>query len=500
MEYEYPYDIYETEQFKDIIVDLPDTENNAYVQTYIEGKREYAQRLYTDNNNVIASDISKEEGAILKYVSSFSPCVFCDLTISAIYELLFNDRVVRIGLYEDEEDVADTVFDSNDMTALSSILSIIRVDEAKNIYGVDGSGIKIGQIEPCCPNSSNVTKNSSASTTDDHATNVFTIMHSIANGAVYYASGYNSSTFVSNVEWLLTKGVNIINMSAGATTDYNTYTERARWVDHIAYNHDVHFVKSAGNQASLGVSSPGMAYNILTVGNVYRTSPYALRETSSYNINGADFNNSLTFKPDIVAPGVYVTGSGTSYSAPAITGILALMCELQPSLKTKQHVAKAIITCTTSKTTRRYNTEDSEFLYYGAGIADARSALYAINSSTYVATTGTVSSSSTTATYNMTVGSGDTLMRVALAYANRIKFSGSDHSLSSTPAGTIGELKLQVYSPSGVLCKECTISGANLKILSFDPRPYGTGTFKIKVTQTTSASGGRATNFGICWR
>ena len=34
----------------------------------------------------------------------------------------------------------------------------------------------------------------------------------------------------------------------------------------------------------------------------------------------------------------------------------------------------------------------------------------------------------------------------------------------------------------------------------FDPRPYGTGSFTIKVTQTVSASDSRVTNFGISWR
>ena len=49
--------------------------------------------------------------------------------------------------------------------------------------------------------------------------------------------------------------------------------------------------------------------------------------------------------------------------------------------------------------------------------------------------------------------------------------------------------------------RTCDIEGANLKIVGFDPRPYGTGQFRIVVTQTVSASNPTwVTNFGVSWR
>lgn len=104
----------------------------------------------------------------------------------------------------------------------------------------------------------------------------------------------------------------------------------------------------------------------------------------------------------------------------------------------------------------------------------------------------------------MVVTSNDTCMRVSLAYAHRIKFSTSDiHASTTAPyeGGRIGELRLDVYNPNGEPVASCTKGGANFKIVEFDPRTSGgAGIYTIKVTQTISASGGRATNFGVSWR
>ena len=135
---------------------------------------------------------------------------------------------------------------------------------------------------------------------------------------------------------------------------------------------------------------------------------------------------------------------------------------------------------------------------------NAKSACYAAPVGHYSSTTGTVSTASPSKTYYMTVTSSDTEMRVALAYANRIKFSDPNNEPTWTDniTGKVGELKLEVFSPSGTNpIRTCNIEGANLKIVGFDPRPYGTGQFRIVGTQTVSASNPtRVTNFGVSWR
>ena len=115
------------------------------------------------------------------------------------------------------------------------------------------------------------------------------ILATIAPGASFYGAGYNCSSaysdFYEAVEWLVGKGVNIINMSASAytsTANVTSYSGCTRWIEHIAYNHDTHFVKSSGDRGSIGVTEPGMAYNIITVGGIEYELDYQRWENSSY--------------------------------------------------------------------------------------------------------------------------------------------------------------------------------------------------------------------------
>ena len=68
--------------------------------------------------------------------------------------------------------------------------------------------------------------------------------------------------------------------------------------------------------------------------------------------------------------------------------------------------------------------------------------------------------------------------------------------------GTIAELKIEVRSPDNTLVEEasCDTSGANLKVVEFNPKNYGTGTYKIRITQTSNTISGRSSLFGVAWR
>lgn len=354
------------------------------------------------------------------YVSQYSPCVFADLTITKVVELSLNTEVLYIELWGQKECEIDSIDVDIPVSQIPNRLETIRVDEVVEDFSLTGNGVKIGQIEPACPTESTIILNPDYDNTlvdgniSYHANNVYTIMKSVAPNATYYATGtrlndytIEDGSFQAQVEWLLSQGVNIINMSAGVSfTGYvDTYTAEARWIDHIAYNHDVHFVKAAGNTMRddiaselRGVSSPGMAYNIITVGNSFHVSTnsdgtYDRYPSSSYNDNGVSRTEYRTFKPDIMAPGTYdlINGSyaaGTSYATPLVTGTIALLCEYKPALKTKQHIVKAILAASTSKDKGRYVTIDDKFVEYGAGMLDARAAMHIIISGKYSTSTG----------------------------------------------------------------------------------------------------------------
>ena len=534
--YDYPYTIYKSDGLTYVDVDLNETEDDEYVQTYIETERAAAVKLYEANNSNFVAENFMARDMSVTYVSQYSPCVFANLNISKISELIENDDVVRIGYAKEDRAYEKTDSSSSDatisVTEIQEAMNVIAANQARMVYNVTGAGVKIGQIELACPNTSSVIVNPNGCNTKDkininsnivmlettHPDNVHLIMSTVAPGATYYATGaYNSNDanaggidYYQRVEWLLSQGVNIINYSGGFYDNLNEYDDRANWTDHIAYNHDVHFVKSAGNYSEASnpgkdVSSPGMAYNIITVGAISRESPYELEDYSAYNDDGVSRYLYNTYKPDLVAPGSFTATSGTSFATPLVTGTIALMCEYEPTLKVKQHTVKAILAASTGKETGRYITYSEEFEQYGAGVVDAKAALWVISQNNYSYYTGTISESSPTKSYEMTVTASDTRMRIALAYAYRIKYDASVgvHNGDNTPIGMgmIGEVSVSVYSPDGVkIIGYNGYTGANLKVCEFDPRPYGVGTYTIVVTLEIPQEGGSATNFGIAWR
>lgn len=488
--YDYPYTTYDEKGLTYVDVELSEEESNEYVQTYIEAEREVASELYAANNNSFVAENFMARDMSVTYVSQYSPCVFADLTMTKIAELIESDDVVSIEYVNNDASLEATDDAGTDatisMSSIEAAMEVIAADQAIGTYNVTGAGVKIGQIEKACPEVSSVIVNPNGCNTKErvwsnlencfvmqetsHPDNVYLIMSTIAPDATYYATGgcssndVNSSrgSFFEQVEWLLSQGVNIINMSEGYYDKLNEYDVRSRWVDHIAYNHDVHFVKSAGNKNSTtntgnDVSSPGMAYNIITVGATGMTYPYEIESYSSYNDWGIGRYVFRTNKPDICAPGNFAGITGTSYSTPLVTATIALLCDYRPYLKTRQHTVKAILAASTGKETRKYVSDQNDFAIYGAGIVDARAAIWLIKRERFTYQTGSISARGEIKRYEMEVSSSDTRMRVALAYANRVKFAtGVEHTSGETPMEDmlIADLTLSVYAPDG----ECVAS------------------------------------------
>lgn len=232
--------------------------------------------------------------------------------------------------------------------------------------GYNGQGIIIGMLESGVPNTNNQTLTdaqarieviSNNAEVSKHATMVASIINKFAPEfeKLYNATCNTNVEMIISIEALLSKNVNLINMSWGmqnpetallnTPTSYidNEYSFYAKWIDHIAYNHSVHMIIASGNYGKNRVSSNAMAYNAIAVGAVDNENTITYFDDISWiasmpigvyfpdYFKSSSYNSipNLPYKPDICAHGAMISvpgtiiDEGTSFAAPQITGIIA---------------------------------------------------------------------------------------------------------------------------------------------------------------------------------
>lgn len=162
-------------------------------------------------------------------------------------------------------------------------------------------------------------------------------------GKVLGGEGDYESTVIDGMEWAVSEGADIVNMSLGFGPTDGT-DPMAVAVNELTAQHDTLFVVSAGNLHYHGtVGTPGSADAALTVGGV--DDDEGMYAGSSKGPRGGDH----AVKPDITAPGVgivaaraagtslgsvvdqwYTSTSGTSMAAPHVAGAAAVLKSAHP--------------------------------------------------------------------------------------------------------------------------------------------------------------------------
>lgn len=509
---------YEEEEYVDPI-------NKELLQSAIEAKRTVFAEDYEDYNQAFIKDYYINE---VIFVSCFSPMVIISVLKSEVYRISGDERVLSLDLYVNGGGRDELAF-ANKQSGAESL---------RDVYELKGDGIKIGMIESDgVPNvnhndlaNATIILHSNSDPISDHATTVARIIVGSQNGIVPRATlyvgviGTDTYLFYDRVEWFLRNGVNIINMSACLNDSSGDYNFAARWVDHIAVQHNVHFVKSAGNYEYIfnyKITAPGMAYNEITVGNFYDNGSYSHSDDtlSSSSCYKESEGGNRPEKPNLVAAGtmIYLPGStpagdenynhngnntGTSFSAPQVTGVIAQLCCYDTTLKMKQTTIGAILEASAARKVTGTSSALGAGIFQsdsineqisdkeGAGKLSAEEARKIIHNGKYWKKT--IQTESFPYTQNVYISSANNShIRVAIFWLKRNSFSTDAPSHTQSPSNylsavSFSNLNLKVYAPDGTQVGSSTTTKSNYEIVQFDPDQ--TGYYRIVISKSGTNS------------
>lgn len=386
------------------------------VDAYLSARRTVAKNKYIELNNDFETKYIPDNRKIY-YSGLYSSTFIVEATVDEILQYAQLDEVEEIAYYDDTPPVESLDISSSQVKVDRS--SGTKSTKYHNGTGYTGSGIIIGVIEaqgnrydPNAPQLSsingtrlkyidNVRKDGTivSSTISSHATQVVTIIVGqrctvngvtyegvVPDATVYQTSVLSNSDLCTAFNTLVEKGVSVINYSAESVA--TGYCSVDKEIDHLVALSNVTFVCAAGNTKSDSsnpnlTASPARALNVIAVGNADtksssnsgRTAPYPMHSSSRYQ----DLSH-LPNKPDVVAPGHYIrmvtstntvtSSTGTSLSAPIVTGIVAQAMQAYPNLMKSPYGSKAIIALSADYSliqTNNGNSAVGNYLYEKSG-------------------------------------------------------------------------------------------------------------------------------------
>lgn len=472
-------------------------ENSLLMNELIHKKRHYSAGMYSVQNRLLLESVGLTTEQC-EYISRYSPSIMIDLTPGEIQKLASCDNIEMI-YYLDKYNT------DIEAKTVSDFVADAYGDYTKNTLGWTGSGVKIGILELAHISSSSHISNlhytepfSSNFESDkiNHANNVGAIIagaNGFAPDAIVYSTYLSdSSPYYEALERLIDCGVSIINASLKCGTVTGDYGAADKWCDHITSQHNITFIKSAGNKSGspeLRITPPGMAYNAITVGS---------HNGCRYDYDLKNFSSAFSCyvetsgraeKPDIVACGYQLlnigTSNGTSFSAASVTGVLAQLMQGNAALKAKPTLAKAIICAGARKWCNDANLCSSHVAIHsfseqeGAGQLRAKTAASILSSGRYYYTSGGTSSSNDI-TRTVNVSSSDAIIKVCLTWEKRNKYSDNHETDDIYEQPTLANWNLVITSPSGEHVYKSQSMYNNVELVCFEPEEIGTYTITIK--------------------
>lgn len=513
------------------------------VQSAVERKREIYREYYTAANQAVISACVASKN--VTFVSAYSPIAIVEVNRTEALQLAKNSNVLKMEALPEGNsipraiDINNFVFyfkDAVDELAIAN--DFLNIKEIRDDYFLTGSGVKVGMFEsggvpdvtsPYLTDTTIFTRPGDTQTSE-HATFIAveiagrsgSTKYGAAPDAHLYCSAFrNWNEVFEAVEWLINQGVNIINFSLAFNADGN-YSMYDIWFDHIAVMHDIHIVSSAGNllptcvdnQYSPNIQSPGMAYNVITVGgyNMERSTDdpddinLSLSVGSCHQEAPASASSPRAEKPNLVAnfyfhrprdtdeiPHQPAGGLwGTSFAAPQVAGVIAQLCSYNWQLKFKQTAVGAILMASAAEKVDgslggsfdisvRVEGNEQVSDKEGAGVLNALYAYNIVANGNYWSPT--VYAASFPYTKTVTVQSNNTyICRIAIFWLSRV--SVSNHTSGANSVTPMANLDLTVKTPSGYEFEPSCLTYANFEIIQFEPTE--TGTYQIIISGSST--------------
>jgi len=262
-----------------------------------------------------------------------------------------------------------------------------------NVGIFEAGGICDVEHENLCDKTITLNNNAEVS---DHATEVTSIVALMMPDAQYYVSAVE----YPSIEWFISKGCNIVNCSFAYLDNYlsnGVYTKGIRAYrygidavfDYQIYYHDITVVASSGNVINNNrsskynpdseVASPGLGFNVITVGGVKRTLNW-FEYCLEHDDDACYVSSTPGVKPEVSAlytvtiPNIGIV-MGTSYSAPQVTACLTAAIESSTWWLCPEDL-KSLLISTANKTLDHTNDIGHFSNKTGAGSVDCHKLIY----------------------------------------------------------------------------------------------------------------------------